>query len=253
MTETASLADVVLPARGAAERDGSFTSIERRVQAFDVGVLAPPLALADWMIITAIAGQLGADWPYASADGVMAEITQTIPLYAEMSFANLTAPIPLARKTAHYIYSGMSFTAEAREGLQWRTLAEDETTTFALNFVAPTVEPENAGLILVAPRVIYDGGVLINQADVVAAHIQKPHAAFSGEDAKRLGLVEGEMITLTANGVSQTLPVRINRRIPKGVVLTPRNLAGAPAERLLNGNRLFVPVEVAKVPVAEPA
>jgi len=90
-TETTQLADVVLPAKGTGERDGTFTNLERRVQAFDAGVPAPGNCWADWLIVTAIAGKMGADWGYASADGVMAEITRQVPLYRQMSFENVTA------------------------------------------------------------------------------------------------------------------------------------------------------------------
>jgi len=243
LTETAKLADVVLPARGIAERDGTFTSIERRVQAFDIGVPAPGQAWADWLIFTALAGRLGADWPYASADGVMAEITQTVPLYAGMSFENLLAPISLQRKVSHYIYSGMSFTAEAREGAQWRTQAETEGAAFEVAFVPPA-DPPQADWLLVAPRLLYDGGVLIGEADVLTAHLPPAHARFSANDAARLGLREGAEVTLAADGVSVRLPVRVERSVPSGVVLVPRNLPGSPAEKLLAGRGAFAPLEV---------
>ncbi|MFQ5578606.1 MAG: molybdopterin oxidoreductase family protein, partial [Anaerolineae bacterium] len=252
MTHTAQLADVVLPAAGVAERDGSFTNLERRVQAFDAAVPAPGQARPDWLIIAAIAGRLGADWTFASVGGVMAEITRTVPLYAGMSFDNLLAPITLARKMSHYIYSGMSFTAAAREGLQWPAAAEDESTTFSLEFVSPAAPPA-AELTLVAVRALYDGGVLINEAAIVAAHIQPPQVLLSEPDAARLGVSDGDEVTLSANGVSVTLPVRVGRPVPAGVVLVPRNVAGQPAERLLNGRAAFAPVTAVKKTVAEPA
>lgn len=247
MTETAKLADVVLPARSVAERDGTFTSVERWVQAFDVAVPAPPLAWADWLIFTALAGQLGADWGFASADGVMAEITQTVPLYRSMSFENLTAPIPLSRQMSHYIYSGMSFLAAAREGLQWPTRAEDPAVKFNLDFAVPSTEPVNGKMVLVTPRVLYDGGILLSQAEVIAAHIEQLTITLSREDAKRLDVKPGDQVYVAGDNGSLTLPVRVSKDVPPGVVLVPRNLAGSPAERLLGLNR-FAPVDVTKVP-----
>ncbi len=249
LTETAKLADVVLPARGTAERDGSFTSVERWVQAFDNAVSAPPLVWADWLIFTAVAGKLGAEWAYASADGVMAEITQTVPLYAAMNFENLTEPISLERKMAHYIYSGTSFTADTREGLQWHSLAEADDAKLAVQFVEPAAETLD-GMVLVAPRVLYDGGTLIAQAEGMAAHIQPPHAVISGKDAGRLEISKGDLVSLAVPGVSVTVPVQLNGLVPAGVVLVPRNLSGFPAEKLLGSNRL-VSVDIANVPVSE--
>jgi hypothetical protein len=64
----------------------------------------------------------------------MAEITREVPLYAGMEFSNLTAPVSLERKTSHYIYEGMSFTADVREGVQWRTVSpksENERVSYS--------------------------------------------------------------------------------------------------------------------------
>lgn len=248
MTETAKLADVVLPAKGTAERDGSFTNIERRVQAFDVGVPAPPQAWSDWLITTAIAGQLGAEWSYASADGVMAEITETVPLYAGMSFENLLQPISVERQRSHYIYSGMSFTADVREGLQWASLAEDSNHQFTLTFVepAPLSSANGDTLILVAPRVMYDGGVLLAESEIVTNHIHQPVLKISPSEAARLGIQDGDQVALSSETGSVNLPMTIDDTIPAGVVMLPRNLQGCPAERLLNGTGAMTSVQVTK-------
>jgi NADH-quinone oxidoreductase subunit G len=253
LTETAKLADVILPAKGVAERDGSYTNLERRVQAFDTGVPAPGQVWADWLITTAIAGQMGADWSYASADGVMAEITESVPLYRKMSFSNLLTPISVARQRSHYIYSGMSFTSDLREGLQWPTLAESFEATFDLDFVEPGSNPIEAEFILVAPRVLYDGGVLLAQSEMLQNHIEQPAATFTRVTADRLGLAKGDSVSLATPGGSLTLPVKIDYRLPENVVRVPRNLAGAPAEQLLAGNRVAIAVEIVKASVQEPA
>ncbi len=247
MTPTAQLADVVLPAQAVAERDGSYTSIERRVQAFDAAVPAPPNTREDWRIIAAIAANLGADWAFNAADDVMLEINSAVPLYAHSSFENLLSPISLERKSSHYIYSGTSFTANAREGVQWATLAEQPDSAFDLKFMPPEKEPPQGDLTLVAPRVLYDGGTLIGEAEIIAAHIHQPAAALSRYDAKRLNLNDGDEATFTVNGVSLTLPVRVNRLTPRGVVLIPRNLKGFPAEKLLDGQGHVSVVEVEAV------
>ena len=248
LTETALLADVVLPARGMAERDGSYTNLERRVQTFDTAVPAPPKAWADWLIFTGIAGQMGADWAYASADGVMAEITQRVSLYAGMGFKNLTAPISLQRKTEHYIYEGMSFTADVREGVQWATAAEnDSSPQIPLRFVEPAkVKSDEKGLTLVAPRMLYDGGRLLAEAETVAAHILEPELMLSGHDARKMGLANGDEVTVSQNGATVTVPVRINRTVSEGVALMPRNLAGRPAEKLVGPDGLYSTVNVEK-------
>lgn len=249
LTETAQLADVVLPARAVGERDGTFTNVERRVQAFDPGIPAPGRAWADWLILTALAGQMGADdWSYASADGVMAEITRAVPLYAGMEFENLIAPVSLERKTAHYIYEGMSFTADVREGLQWPTLAEGEAgVTIPLRFIAPAEPPRTQdGLTLAAPRMLYDGGRLLAETTLLENRLQPSHLRLSRVDADRLGVSNGEAVTVSQNGHSVTIPVQIDRQVSEGIVLLPRNLAARPAEKLVGPDGVHTAVEVTK-------
>ncbi len=247
LTETAQLAEVVLPARGVAERDGSFTNLERRVQTFDAAVPAPVQAWADWLILCAIAGELGAEWGFASADGVMAEITAQVPLYAGMDFKNLTASVSLERKTSHYIYEGMSFTADVREGVQWPSLAEQAGATVPLRYLEPAAAPAVAGLTLVAPRVLYDGGRLLAESEVVRAHLEPPVIRLSRADAKALGVAAGDSVTVAGDGTAVTLPVQIERTLAAGVALIPRNLAGKPAEKLIGPGGLYTTVTVEKI------
>ena len=165
-----------------------------------------------------------------------------------MEFENLTAPISLERKTSHYIYEGMSFTADVREGVQWASLAENEDARLSLRYVEPeTASPVSAaGLTLVAPRFLYDGGRLLAEADVVKAHIHEPKLLVSRPDASRLDLASGELAVVSRNGVSVELPVQVNRQLREGVVIVPRNLEGHPAEKLVGGGGHYTTVTVEK-------
>lgn len=247
LTETAQLADVVLPAKSVAQRDGTFTNIERRVQAFDTGIDAPMLAWADWLIITAIAGEMGADWSYASADGVMAEITQEVPLYKDMAFENLVAPVSLDRQTSHYIYEGMSFTADVREGSQWKTVAEDEASKLTLRFIEPqAVNTQADGLTLVASRTVFDGGQLLAESDVLQPRLFGSSVFISRPDAEKHGIKNGDKVTISQNGTSIDTTIQINRLLTEGTLVLPRNLAGRPAEKLVGPDGLYSAVNVQK-------
>jgi formate dehydrogenase major subunit len=89
MTETARLADVVLPGASFAEKDGTFTNVERRVQrlrkAFD------PLgnSKADWEIVCLLAQLMGYEFDYLSAKDVFDEIAGVSPIYRDMSYEEL--------------------------------------------------------------------------------------------------------------------------------------------------------------------
>lgn len=244
LTETAKLADVVFPARAVAERDGTFTNLERRVQAYDPGLPASSHAWADWLILSALAARLGTDWSYASADGVMAEITRKVPIYAPMEFENLLAPISVARKTAHYIYQGMSYTADVREGLQWPSLAEGEAK-LSLRFIAP-VDPPEGDLLLAAPRVLYDGGRLLAETEILQNRWYQPRLRLSPADANRLGLMEEEIAVISRNGHEVRLPVQVDETLAEGLALLPRHLSSRPAEQLLGPAERYAAITVEK-------
>ncbi len=80
MTETAQLADVVLPSASFAEKDGTFTNTERKVQLVRKAVDAPGSAREDWRIVAGLASAMGYDLGCGSAEKIMAEITRPYPL-----------------------------------------------------------------------------------------------------------------------------------------------------------------------------
>ncbi len=80
-TETARLADVILPAASFAEKDGTFTNFEGRVQRLHKAIEPYGQSLPDGEIILRLAAALGAAMPYASPAAVMEEIEETVPFY----------------------------------------------------------------------------------------------------------------------------------------------------------------------------
>ncbi|MEJ2558628.1 MAG: NADH-quinone oxidoreductase subunit NuoG [Anaerolineae bacterium] len=254
LTETAQQADVVLPAAAIAERDGTFTNLERRVQRFDPGLPVSGLARPDWAIIRQLAVLMGAEWVYATVGGVLAEMARTIPLYAGMSYERLSQPVSLSRRMSHYIYAGMSFQAaqvpqgEVREGIQWPTQAEDESTTLPLIWVDPPDPPaKDDGFTLVTPRVLYDGATLLGQAEILGTRLVQPHVALSHTDAQSLGVSNGDRLQVAADGRQVALPVQVDGVVPLGVIAIPRNLRGQPAESLLGDGRTFGRVKMTKL------
>jgi NADH-quinone oxidoreductase subunit G len=245
LTETARQADVVLPAAAVAERDGTFTNLERWVQHFDPALPVSGSARPDWAIIRHLAVLLGAEWTYATTGGVLAEMAHTIPLYAGMSYEQLVRPVSLSRRMSHYIYAGMSYQAEVREGLQWPTLAEDEALTLELDWIDPPSPPSAGdGYTLVATRVLYDAGTLLGQAEILGTHLVQPHVALSRADGLALGVSDGDRLQVSANSHSVALPARVDGAVPDGVLAIPRNLEGLPAESLLGPGRVLGRVKV---------
>jgi len=100
----------------------------------------------------------------------------------------------------------MSFTADVLEWLQWPTLAEtgpEGEWKLALRFIEPAlVADAGAGVTLVAPRYLYDGGRLLAEAEVVQSRLHRPELLLSRSDAQKLGVGNGDEVTVSQNGTS---------------------------------------------------
>jgi formate dehydrogenase major subunit len=89
LTETAALADVILPASSFAEKDGSFTNTDRTVQIGRAAIAPPGLARQDLSIVEELGRRLGLDWHYGSPQAVFAEMRQAMPSIAGISWQRL--------------------------------------------------------------------------------------------------------------------------------------------------------------------
>ena len=89
MSETAELADVVLPAASFAEKDGTFTNTDRRIQRIRKAIDPLGQAKPDWEIIAELSTMIGYPMKYESPEQIMEEITSVIPLYAGISYDGL--------------------------------------------------------------------------------------------------------------------------------------------------------------------
>jgi anaerobic selenocysteine-containing dehydrogenase len=139
----------------------------------------------------------------------------------------------------------MSFQAEVREGIQWATQAEHEAVTLELGWIDPPRSgADQAGFTLVTPRVLYDRGTLLGQAEILGTRLVPPHVALARTDAQALGISKGDPVLVSTDGTSVTLPAHVNGLVPQGVVAIPHNLEGRPAESLLGEVRTFGQVQV---------
>ena len=89
LTETARLADVVLPTQSAAEREGTLTSGERRVQRYFPAIETIGESQPDWLIAEWISNALGGDEPHIAAAQIFSEITQSVPQYSDITYQRL--------------------------------------------------------------------------------------------------------------------------------------------------------------------
>jgi NADH-quinone oxidoreductase subunit G len=83
LNDTAKMADVVLPVQSVAERDGTFTNVERRVQRFHKAFEISPDVVPDWFVFAQIAGLMGQPLPYTSSRDILRDIVANVPIYKD--------------------------------------------------------------------------------------------------------------------------------------------------------------------------
>lgn len=237
LTETAQKADVVLPAASWAERDGTFTNTERRVQYFARTLTPKQNARADWEIIRDIALHLGAQWKYDSASDVMNEITKTVPQYAKMEHARL-------RVTARRRSSVQTVGGDSPEpvlialgelygetsGVQWPSSSEtNEDAEFEVQFAAPKEDTLAADPYLAVTRSLMDRGSLIQYSEIVQPRIPAAVVEINSHDAEEWNIADGDRVKLTLDTKPPRvleLPAHVDGQVPQGVLAVANNLDG---------------------------
>jgi len=216
----------VLPATTYAEKDGTFTNTERRVQKIRKAVKAPGEAKSDWEIIQAIANAMGAGWNYSKAEDIFNELRTVTPSYA-----------------------GITYERIEQNGLHWPCPATDHPGTPVLHtakftrglglmkaipFKEPAELPDKEyPFTLTTGRVLYQfhTGTMSRKTEGLN-RLAGPMVMISTEDAKALGISHGEKITVaTRRGEIQT-PANVTDKIGKGTIYVPFHYWEAPANRL---------------------
>lgn len=236
LTETARLADVVLPAAAFAERNGTFTNTERRVQHFWQGFDPPGVAKPDWEILTNLAHLMGQRFAYADVEGVMEEISQAVPIYAGMTYSRLGAQTPFGiRLRSHFLYEGTSFVSVGEEGRQWAVQAEDPDARLRLVWLPPEELPDTDDdypLLLVPQKRLYDDGTMIEKSRILEAWVPLPLVYVNQADAVAYGVQDGDEVDVSSPGGNVALTARVDGRVPAGVALVLLGLQGAEVWRL---------------------
>ena len=238
MTETAQKADVVFPAASWAERDGTFTNTERRVQYFTRALEPMEQTRADWQIIQEVANALGAKWEYNSATDVMNEITQRVPAYAKMSHARLK--VTARRRASVQTVGGDS--SEAVQiamgelfgdvsGIQWASVSEINTDAkFDVKFVAPAEKAQAAGsAYLAVTRALLDRGSAMQYTQIVQARVPNALVEINAHDAEEWNIANGDAVKITFDAKPPRViqvNAHVDGQVPQGVIALANNLDG---------------------------
>jgi NADH-quinone oxidoreductase subunit G len=231
VTETALQADVVLPRQSFAERDGTFTNGERRVQRFYLAQAPLGDTRPDWKMFGEIGQLLGRGKAKLSAASVMQEITKAVPLYKAMTYpalAKVEKQFPDVGGSDLY-YGGTAYDNEGGLGIQYATEAEDATLSPVKVAERTAIKRKNDEFLIVPVRELYDRQPeFAASAPLMASHIAAPYAILNTADADTLNVVYGDSIAVNFGAGTIQVQARVDAAAPAGVILLARHLSSRP-------------------------
>ncbi len=242
-TETGHFADVILPAASFAEKEGTFTNTERRIQRVRKGIDPPGEAKADSWIITRLAEQMIAQgaaapdpnapyaaWDYESVADIMTEINALSPIYAGITYRRL----------------------ENGAQLQWPVPSEDHPGTpvlhvgkfsrglgrfAAVDHVPPAELPDvEYPLMLTTGRVIFHwhGGEMTRRARNLQAMYPEALIEINPKDALKAGIDNGQLMKVASRRGEIVAKAEVTDRVEPGLIFSTFHFPESAANFLTN-------------------
>lgn len=243
LTETAEIADVVLPAASFAEKDGTFANTERKVQRVRRAVPPPGDARDDLSIINMVSNRMLGN-RNSGYQGTTDPVFHTVPPFASEVFSEITK--------CWVAMAGMSYERLEGESLAWPCPDSNHPGTpilheagfprgkawlSAITWDGPAENPDDEyPLVLTTGRVLYQyhTGTMTRRSEVLENSAPSAYIEMNPADAEELKLADNEMVCAASRRGSIELAVRITDRINKGLVFIPFHYKEASANLLTN-------------------
>lgn len=230
LTETATLADVVLPGACFAEKTGTFTNTERRVQLVNKAIDPPGEAKPDWEIVCLVARRLGLEgFSFTSPEEVFAEIHQAVPQYAGMSYARLGVdglhwPCPDENHPGTPILHGQAFSRGKGKfhPVEFKPPAEgtDEAYPFVLSTGRSAFQ--------------YHTGTMSRRSPTLEKQVASAYVEVNPGDAAERGIKDGAMVKVSSRRGEIVVRAVVTGRVPEKMLFIPFHFAEAAANVLTN-------------------
>lgn len=229
LTETAKLADVVLPAASFAEKDGTFTNTERRIQRVRKAIEPIGNSRPDSWIIQELSRRMGYPMEYEHAKDVMAEVASLSPIYGGVTYQRIEHkgiqwPVPdKDHPGTPFLHSGGKFT-----GGQGKFIVTEHQE--------PAEVPDSEfPLLLTTGRTLYHYNVSTHPySQRLAAFRPKERTMIHPHDAKKLGIDDGDTITVTSRRGKVWATAWVTDTVQPGVVWMSFHFPASPANELTN-------------------
>jgi formate dehydrogenase alpha subunit len=229
MSETAKLAHVVLPAACYAEKDGTFTNTERRVQRIRQAVRPPGEARPDWAILCDLSAAMGYPMSYRHPGEVFDEIAGLTPSMAGISYERID-----------------------KVGIQWPCPTKDHPGTpylhegrftrgkglfHAIKFRPPAEVPDDEyPLILSTGRTLchYNIGNMTRKTDAISQKDPENFVEMHVDDAAALGIADKDMVRVSTRRGEVVVRARVARKVRAGALWMPFHFAESNTNLLTN-------------------
>jgi predicted molibdopterin-dependent oxidoreductase YjgC len=230
LSETAALADVVFPVASFAEKDGTFTNTERRVQLLRKAVDPPGEARPDWQVVCDVSTAMGYPMSYPGTAAIMEEIASLVPSYAGIRHDRLAG-------------SGLQWPCLDTEHPGTRFLYAESFPTASGRGIFSIVEQDDAGedvaddrypLNLNSGRLLehYHTGTMTRRSRGLDHMRPEGEVEVHPEDARRYNLENGCRGRIVTKHGSVEVKVHVTDRTPEGAIFYPFHFSEAFANRL---------------------
>lgn len=242
LSETAKLANVVLPAQAPMEREGSLVSGERRVQLSHCAVPAKGECKADYEITQAIAQAMGLSISEMNATQLFAGLAASETAFGGLSYEGLSETLPQWPVTgrADAYFSGT--VVQNNDGLGVTLPLNATENTPAVVKLPALKRAADAWLALPVTK-LYDQGVTIRATQLLAQRIGDRAFVVSPEDAEKLGVKEGESLQIHVDGTAFTGKVEFELGLPQNTLLVRRSMGVPLNEAKVVTLRALAPLE----------
>ena len=213
MTETAQMADVVLPVCSYAEKEGTFTATDRRVQKVQPAVKPVGMSRSEFAVYTDLIVRLGGE-----TVGSQAEVFETIDAY-----------------------KGINYSSIGVDGC----FAQSALTPTLIVPVAQPVVATDGKFALVTGAALYHCGTMSQFGEGTVAVCADPYVELSREDAAALKIADNDQVKVTSAQGTVTVTARVSNRMQQGVVFAPYHFSAAPVQGLTTGSAVTA-VTIAK-------
>jgi formate dehydrogenase major subunit len=229
LTETARLADVVLPSACYAEKDGTFTNSERRVQRVRKAVEPPGQSLTDWKIICEIARRMNYPMDYENSRQIMEEISRVTPSYAGITYDRIEHegihwPCPTVEHPGTSILHREQFTC-------------GKGNFSAIDYIPPAETADDEyPMYLTTGRLLYQyhTGTMTMKTGGLNEIAPDCFVEISSQDAGKYEMQDGSMVEIASRRGNIQARIKVSNKAVSGTVFLPFHYAMAAANRLTN-------------------